>query len=91
MEIKINIWDILDIEIMDRYPDKIVLMYDDELGWNMDKYEYHPSTYAKYYVFDTLEELTNFMETKRMNIVEYFSTVWINGIEDKSIIYNLRG
>jgi len=88
-------WDLLKKHMLDTYPNKIVFMYDSELSY-FDKEEL-PLVKPLLVEFDSIDEFVEWQVDSwkeggdKINILTDLSVLWINGVMDDKVIYQLRG
>ncbi len=88
---KTNFWLLLESLVRQDYSDKTVLLYDTNGTAYDDSLDYTPTGEFKLYIFDSLEEAREKINSLKLNIIGYFTEMWVNGEMDKSLIFEMRG
>ena len=90
-----NYWDELKKYMLKTYPSDIVFMYDSEVSY-FDG-EDAPLIRPRLYKFKSIEEFLTWHEEswkdggEKINTLQDLSVLWINGVIDENVIYELRG
>lgn len=92
MEIMLSYWTLLADRIKENFYNKIVFIYDEDGSCYEDPSEYTPGVNSKTFIFNSLSECESFLdESEDIDIFGSFTWMYVNGIENKSLIYKLRG
>lgn len=95
LKFNFDYWEQLKKYMLETYSKDIVFLYDSEVSY-FDA-EDVPLIKPRLYKFDSIEEFISWHEDswkengEKINILTDLSVLWINGVIDEKIIYELRG
>ncbi len=95
LDFNFDYWEQLKKYMLETYPDKIVFLCDSELSF-FDA-EDAPLVKPRLYLFESTDEFIKWHEDswkdggEKINLLSELGVLWINGIIDQKVIYEIRG